>query len=495
MKYILSSEDGKSLNDIARIHRSPQRVNDYWYTKYQESRDEDSRFDERKPYFKPSCIPISLILVLIIMVVLLPLLDGPHAINRNKLHKKKQFCSGCNLFLVESIPEGLVYPNNSVKYSSTFDTWDQLIHLANFSIEIASFYWTLRGIDVINHTSAWEGEHIFNALLNAGTVRNISIKIAQSQPSSISENQDTILLARKKAADVRLLDLNRLLGAGVLHTKLWIVDHKHFYVGSANMDWRALTQVKELGVVGYNCSCLADDLAKVFKIYWYLGEENAKIPDKWPNTFNTEINEKQPMEILLNGINATAYFSGSPSFLNPSGRTNDIDAILLTINEAEKFIYISVMDYVPMTLYTKAKEFWPTIDNALRKAAIERNVTIRLLISQWDHSPTEIDNFLKSLTDLNGVYSSVKIDERRFVVPTTEDQTKIPFARVNHNKYMVTDKTAYIGTSNWSGDYFINTAGIGFVFSDSQNQSVFGTLRTQLMDIFERDWNSPYAKF
>lgn len=34
-----------------------------------------------------------------------------------------------------------------------------------------------------------------------------------------------------------------------------------------------------------------------------------------------------------------------------------------------------------------------------------------------------------------------------FVVPAfTETQKKIPFARVNHNKYMVTDKTAYIGT-------------------------------------------------
>jgi hypothetical protein len=32
------------------------------------------------------------------------------------------------------------------------------------------------------------------------------------------------------------------------------------------------------------------------------------------------------------------------------------------------------------------------------------------------------------------------------VVPVTSpDQTKIPFARVNHNKYMVTDQAAYIG--------------------------------------------------
>lgn len=34
-----------------------------------------------------------------------------------------------------------------------------------------------------------------------------------------------------------------MVGGGVLHTKLWIIDKKHIYLGSANMDWRSLTQV------------------------------------------------------------------------------------------------------------------------------------------------------------------------------------------------------------------------------------------------------------
>ena len=51
---------------------------------------------------------------------------------------------------------------------------------------------------------------------------------------------------------------------------------------------------------------------------------------------------------------------------------------------------------------------------------------------------------------------------RLFTVPSfSPGQAAIPFARVNHNKYLVTDKTAYIGTSNWSADYFISTGGIG----------------------------------
>lgn len=79
-------------------------------------------------------------------------------------------------------------------------------------------------------------------------------------------------------------------------------------------------------------------------------------------------------------------------------------------------------------------------------------------------------------------------------MPTNADQAQIPFARVNHNKYMVTDKVAYIGTSNWIGDYFVNTAGVGLVLADPTNHnSTQGTIRDDLADIFERDWNSQYA--
>lgn len=42
---------------------------------------------------------------------------------------------------------------------------------------------------------------------------------------------------------VRKVPFGRLTG-GVLHSKFWIVDRKHIFLGSANMDWRSLTQVK-----------------------------------------------------------------------------------------------------------------------------------------------------------------------------------------------------------------------------------------------------------
>uniref|UniRef100_A0A0E9PGU3 PLD phosphodiesterase domain-containing protein n=1 Tax=Anguilla anguilla TaxID=7936 RepID=A0A0E9PGU3_ANGAN len=46
-------------------------------------------------------------------------------------------------------------------------------------------------------------------------------------------------------AEIRNVDLKSVTG-GIVHTKLWVVDNKHVYVGSANMDWRSLSQVFSL---------------------------------------------------------------------------------------------------------------------------------------------------------------------------------------------------------------------------------------------------------
>lgn len=62
------------------------------------------------------------------------------------------------------------------------------------------------------------------------------------------------------------MDFEQLLGSGILHTKMWIIDKKHVYVGSANMDWRALTQIKELGFLAMDCPAIALDLAKIFDV-------------------------------------------------------------------------------------------------------------------------------------------------------------------------------------------------------------------------------------
>lgn len=54
--------------------------------------------------------------------------------------------------------------------------------------------------------------------------------------------------------------------------------------------------------------------------------------------------------------------------------------------------------------------YWPIIDDALRTAAVERKVQVRLLISSWKHSRKSEIAFLKSLEDLTDSYAGVKIE-------------------------------------------------------------------------------------
>jgi len=87
-----------------------------------------------------------------------------------------------------------------------------------------------------------QGENIFKALVNIST-RKVKTRIVQNPPDSEFPDLDSLALAKAGAALVQNLNVSALIGSGVLHTKLLVVDQRHFYVGSANMDWRSLTQV------------------------------------------------------------------------------------------------------------------------------------------------------------------------------------------------------------------------------------------------------------
>lgn len=106
----------------------------------------------------------------------------------------------------------------------------------------------------------------------------------------------------------------------------------------------------------------------------------------------------------------------SPPPMSPSGRTQDIDAIVNVINSAEKFVHIAVMDYIPLTLYTPKPKYWPIIDDALRSAAIDRRVSVKLLISHWNHSRSAEDYFLNSLKAISNAYRGVDIQVVRYIV-------------------------------------------------------------------------------
>ncbi|KAJ7307600.1 hypothetical protein JRQ81_009634 [Phrynocephalus forsythii] len=151
------------------------------------------------------------------------------------------------------------------------------------------------------------------------------------------------------------------------------------------------------------------------------------------------------------------------------------------------------MDYEPRCSFCRPKRFWPVIDDALRTAACDRRVNVRLLLSCWRHSKPSMFLFLESLSILSHPPLGCPIEVKLFVVPSGGERPEIPYAHVSHNKYMVTDQLAYIGTSNWSEDYFVNTTGVGLVVRQ-QGSAAGLTLRDQLKDVFLRDWSSPHVK-
>lgn len=240
-----------------------------------------------------------------------------------------------------------------------------------------------------------------------------------------------------------------------------------------------------MGLVVYNCSSFVMDLKKIFEVYWLIGT-TGEIPKSWPANFSTQYNSMNPLEVNLNQTQSKMFISSSPPPFSPPGREDDLHSIVETINDARKFVYVAVMDFVPLFLFGDDRgKLWLPLETALKKAAVERRVDVRLLVSEWESTRPQMKAFVASLGELRHSY---KLHTKKFIVPPAPNNQTIPFTRVNHNKYMVTDKSAFIGTSNWSGDYFTQTAGVGIHI---ENKKVIDELKA----VFLRDWNSQYSHY
>ncbi|KAK2879212.1 hypothetical protein Q8A67_020003 [Cirrhinus molitorella] len=391
------------------------------------------------------------------------------------------------IVLVESFPLGVDYGKNANTGVNLYDAWKDLLSLASEQIEVASFYWCLTGEDInVNSSSDTLGREILEEF-KALPSRNVSVRVVTSVPT-LAPNSTDLKTLKEQGVQIRRVNFGRLT-KGILHSKFWIVDGKHVYIGSANMDWRALTQVKELGVVIYNSSALAADLQKIFQSYWVSGRSNSSIPDPWPSDFDTQINEERPLTLNLSGVESKVYIAASPPVFCPESRTRDLDAILSAIRGAQDFIHVAVMEFYPASKFFYHHGYWPVIEDALKRSAIDRNVSVSLLVSCGQESDPAVWPFIRSLDALHSPADNINIAVRVFVIPSG-NQSHIPYSRINHNKYMVTDKVAYVGTSNWSPEYFNTTAGVGLVLSQDASGKSF---HQQLRGVFDRDWNSQYS--
>lgn len=77
-----------------------------------------------------------------------------------------------------------------------------------------------------------------------------------------------------------------------------------------NNNGRVCPQRKELGVLVYNCSCLALDIHRIFSLYWGLRLRDF-IPSFWSKRLFALFNRDEPLELTLNSTKAQAYVSVS----------------------------------------------------------------------------------------------------------------------------------------------------------------------------------------
>ncbi|KAI6188106.1 Phospholipase D3 [Aphelenchoides besseyi] len=415
----------------------------------------------------------------------------------------------CRISLVESVPQNLTITKYPIP--STFEAWQFLISTARHKIDVAAYKSSLRGMHVLGSMQqdfSVQGEMIYDELQSAGLNRNVRIRVVENSPSKDrGDNADARSLHEQGAIDRRSLNLQRIYNTGIMHSKFIISDESHFYLGSANLDWRSLNQVGvalreppirsvqklELGVLVRDCPCLARELEKVFGLYWKAAtvrdaeEMEELIAHSSPLSFNTH----NPLRIQYQGVETNVYIATSPKVEEAPEQTWDLDAIVEEIDNAKTVALIHVMDYFPMFLYAEKHEFWPRIDNSIR-AAVLRGVHVKIICAAL-HYPKIGLNFLKSLEQLNEVPTRGSIDVRIFKVPTPKHMKHLmQRERRTHKKFLVTDTAVVIGTSNWSGDYF-EGIGTGVAIVVSQNTTIDRPFVVKMRNVFMRDWDSDYT--
>ncbi|XP_073776520.1 inactive phospholipase D5-like isoform X2 [Danio rerio] len=381
----------------------------------------------------------------------------------------------CRVLLLENIPEDVSLPyEDSVSLRSALG---DLLDQARRSVEIVSPRWTLNSSDQTHLAQARQGQLLLHQLISLRS-RSVSVRVV----SGLSNSSELNTLARR-GADVHYLNM-KTLTKGELSSSFWIVDRKHLYMGSAGMDWRSLSTMKEFGLVLLDCSCLVADLHRVFSLYWQL-QYKEFVPSLWSKKLSALTSRDQNLRLQLDDTEAQVYISTSPDVFCTRERTKDLEAISRVIQEAQSFIYISIPDYLPL-LNRSQLRYWSGIDSMLREALLVKSgISVRVLVSCWTHTHPLTHNTLWSLQNLCFQTLSCSVEARFFSLPQPDT--------LNRSRFVLTDTSLYIGSQSWMGSEFVSSAGVGLVIRQQQQGNSSSVLQ-RIRAVFDRDWHSQYSR-
>ena len=360
--------------------------------------------------------------------------------------------------LVESVPVETVLGQPDIPRAP--DVWLEMIRGAEHEIFVESFYFSDDPDDADDPL-----DRVLTALAEAGA-RGVDVRLLSDAGFHKTYPDIPDRFAALPGCSSRLLNARNCWG-GVQHAKFMIVDGRDAFVGSQNWDWRALLHIHELGV-RLRDDVLAASLRDVFLLDWALAGDETP-PNAAPRPAG-------PRMLDAAGDRALVTMAASPPTALPAGMPHDLPLLIELVDRAREELRLQVLSYPPTS---RDGEEYLTLDDALRRAA-GRGVKIRLIASNWAKRRSQLP-WLQSLACLPGV-------EVRFTNIPAWSGGFVPFARVEHPKFMVVDgREGWVGTSNWGPGYF----------ADSRNVSLMirgDTVAEQLTRIFDTSWDGPYAE-
>lgn len=371
--------------------------------------------------------------------------------------------------LVESPPAETTLDHPDV--ANAADAWVAMLDGATKTVDFAEFYASdTESGDLATSKLAPVLGAVSRAVLRGVKVRFLVDSVfAPKYPATLER-------LRRAGVTVRVLDFGTR-GGGVLHAKYFVVDGVDAFVGSQNFDWRALEHIQEMGV-RVRSSFVAEALLDILDTDWELaggGPADVRVRHRTLSAGAAEERTSTGERIAL---------ASSPRGWLPDESSWDLPKLVALLDGARQSIDVQVLTYK-----TKERDGtpFPTLDDALRRAAA-RGVRVRLLVSDWSSKPgTDSRRTLDSLAQVPNV-------EVRVITIPRWSGGDIPYARVAHAKYLVVDAgsqahkaRAWVGTSNWEGDYFTKSRNVGLIASG-------GALPARLDGIFDAGWGGSYAR-
>jgi len=361
---------------------------------------------------------------------------------------------GGEITLVESAPVETTLDHPDIP--DAHDVWPAMIGGAARTLDIATFY--------ISNAPASRLEAVLRAI-EAAADRGVSVRVLVDALFARKYPEPLERLGGRRGIAVRRFDVQPVMG-GVLHAKYFVVDGREVYLGSQNLDWRSLAHIQEVGV-RVRDPAVAAVYGQVFAMDWALAVGVAPAPTAPGQLSFAETGAGQPATV-------TPVFS--PRGFLPDPRSWELPRIVALIEGARRSVHVQVLTY--KTSSRDGSPF-PDLDDALRRAAA-RGVEVQLVVSDWSKRRGTVES-VQRLARVPGVAA-------RFLDIPPWSGGFVPFARVAHAKYMVVDGArAWVGTSNWEGDYFTRSRNVGIIV---EGEAFAG----QLERVFRDGFAGPYAE-